>query len=80
MGPDPTLSRQFARAADDGAIVAIGDRIAAKDLEIAALDHEIAARDRAIAASDWAFAAELRRGTAVLRAIAAARTRSPLAR
>jgi len=80
MGSDPTLIRQFARAADDGAIVTIGDSIAAKDIEIAALDREIAARDRAIAADDWAIAAEVRRGTAVLRAIAAARTRSPLAR
>jgi fructose-specific phosphotransferase system component IIB len=80
MGPDRTPIRQFTRAADDGAIVTIGDSIAAQDLVIAALDREIADRDREIAAYDWAIAAEVRRGTAVLRAIAAARPRSPLAR
>jgi hypothetical protein len=71
MIPDPTLIRQFARAADDGAIVTIGESVAAQDLVIAALDREIAARDREIAAHDWAIAAECRRGTAALRATAA---------
>jgi hypothetical protein len=79
MGPDLTLIRQFARAADDGAILTIGDSIATKDLEIAAHDRQIADHDRAIAAYDRAIAAEVRRGTAVLRAIAAARTRPPIA-
>jgi len=64
MIPDPTLIRQFARAADDGAMVTIGESVAGQDLEIAALDREIAA-------CDWPIAAECRRGSAALRANAA---------
>jgi hypothetical protein len=71
MIADPTLIRQFARAADDGAMVTISESVVAQDLAIAALDREIAARDREIAAYDWAIAAECRQGTAALRAHAA---------
>ncbi len=71
MIPDPTLIRQFARAADDGAMVTIGEHVAGQDLVIAALDREVAARDREIAACEWPIAAERNRGTAALRTNAA---------
>lgn len=71
MIADPTLIRQFARAADDGAMVTIGESVTGQDLDIAALDREIAARDREIAACAWPIAAECRRGSAALRANAA---------
>ena len=62
MADDPTLARLFARAGDDGRIVAV-DSVAAQDFAIAALDREAARRDREIAAYDRAVAAELRHGS-----------------
>jgi hypothetical protein len=62
MTDDPTLARQFARAGDDGCIVAV-DSVAAQDFAIAALDHAVARRDREIASYDRAVAAELRHGS-----------------
>jgi hypothetical protein len=62
MTDDPTLTRQFAHAGDDGRIVAV-DSVAAQDFAIAALDHAVARRDREIASYDRAVAAELRHGS-----------------